>query len=143
MPTVVNAIGRFVLKSTKSGLNLEDMMEEFFLVDPITIANRKGTKDVRVRDHKLQVLFRVEVSWLMPQQELRTKYLGQILEHLRKISIWGSPNEMSTFLQEILTGNYANDQPDLLLSLYDELNQPVPNCLRALFSPSKLSDMSR
>ena len=142
--TVVTSIGQFVLANQNSSkFTLEEMMEEFFLVDPNTVGKRKGSKDVRIRCHKLQILFRMEVSRVMPQQELRNKYLDQILVHLRQISIWDSANEMFTFLQEILTNNYINDQPEVLLSVYEELNHPAPECLRALFSPSKMSDIFR
>ena len=113
-----------------SRYTLEEMMEEFFLVDPNTVGKRKGSKEVRIRDHKLQILFRMEVSWVMPAQELRKKYLDQILVHLRQISIWDSANEMFTFLQEILTNHYINDQPEVLLGVYEELNRPAPQCLQ-------------
>ena len=118
-------------------------MADYFLVDSNTIGKRKAPKEVRIRDHKLQILFRMEVLWLAPEQELRKSYLDEILVHLRQISIWDSPKEMLVFMQEILTSVYVNDQPEILLSIYEELNHPPPFSLRSLFSPSKLSEISR
>ena len=115
--TVVSQILSFLRNShkkskTKSS-SLEEMMNEYFLVDSNTVGKRKGSKDVRIRDHKLQILFRMEVSWLAPQQDLQKSYLEEILVHLRQISIWDSPNEMLSFMQEILAIIYVNDQPEV------------------------------
>ena len=140
--TVVGKILTFLRdcqgKNTKS--SLEEMMNEYFLVDSHTVGKRKGSKEVRIRDHKLQILFRMEVSWLAPQQDLQKSYLEEILVHLRQISIWDSPNEMISFMQEILAIIYVNDQPEVLHEIYEELNQPLPPNLRAVFSsPSKIT----
>ena len=115
--TVVSQILTFLRNShkkskTKSS-SLEEMMNEYFLVDSNTVGKRKGSKDVRIRDHKLQILFRMEVSWLAPQQDIQKSYLEEILVHLRQISIWDSPNEMLSFMQEILAIIYVNDQPEV------------------------------
>ena len=110
--TVVNTILKF-LKGQETTFSLEEMMNSYFLVDSNTVGKRKGAKEVRIRDHKLQILFRMEVSWLAPQQELQKSYLEEILVHLRQISIWDSPNEMLSFMQEILANVYVNDQPEV------------------------------
>jgi hypothetical protein len=76
-------------------------------------------------------------------QEDQKKYEKEMLEHLRQISFLDlGPKEMLTFLQEFITPFYVNRHPDLLLWLYEELNQPQPSSLRALFSPSKKSECS-
>ena len=59
----------------------------------------------------------MEVSWLAPQQDLQKSYLEEILVHLRQISIWDSPNEMLSFMQEILAIIYVNDQPEVDIKL--------------------------
>jgi hypothetical protein len=140
--TVVTLL-KFVKASKKLKTSLEDMMAEYFLVNPDTVTKRKGNKTVRIRDHKLQVLYRVEVHWLLASQERQTKLEDEILVHLRQISIWDTPNEMLTFLQEVITLIYINRQPELLCLIYEELNQPPPPGLSALFSPFKKSDSSR
>ena len=121
---------------------MEDMITEFFLVDPATVTKRKANKIVRTRDHKLQILFRIELHHVLANQELQKKIEDEMLVHLRQISIWDSPNEMLTFLQEIVTPFYIDTQPNLLCLLYEELNQPPPSSLSALFSPRK-SECSR
>lgn len=141
----INILVKFVRSSVKSGSSttLEQMMGEFFLVDTDTVTKRKGNKSVRIRDHKLQILFRMELHWLLASQEIQKQVEDDILVHLRRISIWDSPNEMMTFLQEFITPIYINRQPELLCLLYEELNQPPPSSLRALFSPFKRSECSR
>ena len=110
--TVVSQILTFLRRSHKKAI-LEEMMNKYFLVDAYTVSKRKGSDDVTARDHKLQILFRMEVSWLAPQQDLQKSYLEEILVHLRQISIWDSPNEMLSFMQEILAIIYVNDQPEV------------------------------
>lgn len=113
-----------------------------FLVDPGVVSKRRSNKSVRIRDHKLQVLLRIEFHFYLPNQERQRQIEEEMLAHLRQISIWDSPNEMLTFLQEILTPFYIQRQPELLCFLYEELNQPPPPGFSALFSPFKKSEMS-
>ena len=54
--TVVNTILKF-LKGQETTFSLEEMMNSYFLVDSNTVGKRKGAKEVRIRDHKLQILF--------------------------------------------------------------------------------------
>ena len=138
---VINVLLKFVQKTKSS--TLEDLLSEFFLVNPETISKRKANKVVRTRDHKLQILFRIELHWLLANQEYQKKIEDETLVHLRQISIWDSQDEMLMFLQEFVTTFYVNRQPELLCLLYEELNQPPPNSVRALFSPFKKSECSR
>ena len=115
--TVVSQILTFLRsshKKNKATSSLLEMMNEYFLVDSITVGKRKGSKDVRIRDHKLQILFRMEMSWLPKSYlELYCCDLDEILVHLRQISIWDSPHEMLSFMKEILAVIYVNDQPEV------------------------------
>ena len=139
---VVSALLKYIQKNKTS--KIEDLLSDFFLVDPTTVKKRKGIHEVQIRDHKLQILFRIELHWLLANQEDQKKYEKEMLEHLRQISFLDlGPKEMLTFLQEFITPFYVNRHPDLLLWLYEELNQPQPSSLRALFSPSKKSECSR
>lgn len=121
----------------KTECSFDDLISQNFLVDPCVVSKRKPNKNVRIRDHKLQVLFRIEFHFFLPNQERQQQVEEGMLAHLRQISIWDSPNEMLTFLQEIITHFYINRQPELLCFLYEELNQPPPPGLSALFSPFK------
>ncbi|XP_071747581.1 uncharacterized protein [Lepeophtheirus salmonis] len=124
--------------------NLVNLVADNFLVDPLSISRRKTSLKMpkRLRDHKLQVLYRMELHWLLPSADDQEKFENEILIHLRQISIWGSPEDMVTFLNEVLTPVYIDRQPELLCSLYDELNQPKADALRGIFSPSAKSDCS-
>ena len=124
--------------------SIEEMMYENFLIDPKKVANRKSNKAVRVRDHKLQILFRLEVHRVMTSQDGKKKIEKEMLDHLRPISdFWDLPNTMLTFLQEIVTTEATVErQSDLLYYLYSELDQPLPDALSVLFSPSKKSEAS-
>ena len=137
---VISKILHYV-KKTKSS-TLEDMVMTNFLIDPSVVTKRKSIKAVRIRDHKLQVLLRIELHWLLAKQDDQKKIEEEMLVHLRQISIWDSPTEMLTFLQEVITTYYINRQPELLCFLYEELNQPPPPGLSALFSPFKRSEAS-
>ena len=126
--------------------SVEDVIGENFFVDTSTIGQRKTSLLTanRVRDHKLQVLYRMEIHWLLASQEKQREVEADILAHLRQISIWEeSPEQMAKFMNECVTRNYINHSSDLLCLLFDELQQPMPPQLRAtIFSPSK-SETSR
>ena len=86
----------------------------------------------------------MEVHWLLASQDKQKQVEGDILAHLRQISIWEeSPEMMTKFMHDCVTRNYMNHSSDLLCLLFEELQQPLPPQLRAtLFSPSK-SETSR
>lgn len=117
--------------------SIEDVIRLNFLVGPIQVGQRKTsqTSDGRIRDHKLQALYRVELHrWSVNSKDVLEE---EILIHLRQISIWESPRVMFQFLTECLTPTYLRDQPDLLCQIYDELNIERHESLPQLFSPSK------
>ena len=103
--------------------NIEDVIEDNFLVDTQTIGSRKTSLVTanRVRDHKLQVLYRMEIHWLLASQEKQRRIESGILAHLRQVSIWetetSGPEEMAKFMNECVTRNYINHSSDLLVSL--------------------------
>ena len=98
------------------------MIEDNFLVDSQTIGTRKTSLVTanRVRDHKLQVLYRMEIHWLLASQEKQRRIESGILAHLRQVSIWemetSGPEEMAKFMNECVTRNYINHSSDLLVS---------------------------
>ena len=114
--TVVSQILTFLRsshKKNKATSSLLEMMNEF-VVNSTFLGKREGSKDVRIRYHKLQILFRMEMSWLPKSYlELYCCDLDEILVHLRQISIWDSPHEMLSFMKEILAVIYVNDQPEV------------------------------
>ncbi|TRY63892.1 hypothetical protein TCAL_00389 [Tigriopus californicus] len=117
--------------------SVEDVTRLNFLVGPIQVGQRKTsqTSDGRIRDHKLQALYRIELHrWSVSNRDILEE---EILIHLRQISIWESPKVMFRFLTDCLTPTYLRDQPDLLCQIYDELNIERHESLPQLFSPSK------
>ena len=127
---------------------VEDILSGCFLLSPADMQNSSFRTKLweqfggsRVRDHKLQVLYRVDVHWILSSQKIQNQIEDEILDHLRKIQLWGSINEMVSFLNDVLTPNYIDKSSDLLTFLYDEQSQKRPKELEMLFSPAK-SDIS-
>ena len=69
-------------------------------------------------------------------REKAEEYEGCILLHLRQISLYDSPQRMLAFMETVLLESYLDRQPDLLSTIYDELDQDRPPQLRQLFSPT-------
>ncbi len=126
-------------RAASAGQNFEELVMRNFLIDTSVVSKRRANKAVRTRDHKLQVLFRIEFHFFLANQAKQADVEEGMLAHLRQISIWDSANEMLTFLQEIIVGFYISRQPELLCYLYEELDQPPPPGLSELFSPFKRS----
>ena len=91
--------------------SVEDILNENFLLDPSAMQEsasssvRKQLWDnegARIRDHKLQVLYRVDVHWILSSQEKQNEIEKEILVHLRQIQLWDSVSAMALFLNNIL-----------------------------------------
>ena len=109
--TVVSQILTFLRRSHKKAI-LEEMMNKYFLVDASTVSKRKGSDDVTARDHKLQILFRMELLCLAPLQDRKKSYLEEIMLHQFFLD-----EEIYSFLQEILANFYVNEQPEVDIKL--------------------------
>ena len=70
------------------------------------------------------------------------EFEDEILQHLRQISLYGSPQQLTQFLQEVMVEFYICRQPELLCTVFDELDQERPAALQALFSPARSDDTS-
>ena len=84
---------------------------------------------LRVTQHKVQVLLRAEVHWLLASQAKQQHYEDSMLAHLRQISLHGGNTVMTEFLSIVLTDCYVDRQPELISLLYDELDLWRPNLL--------------
>lgn len=116
---------------------VEELIEEHFAVDVDVINNRRTSADEKIRDFKLQSLYRMEVHWLLASRQKQAKFEADLLSHLRQISFKQSPSEMQGFLQECVLPVYVDRQPELLCALFDELNLSRPAELVSVFSPAK------
>lgn len=128
----------------RSKRSLEGVIRSNFLVDPAVIETRRtshqGKKLVGhkvARDHKLQVLYRMEVYWLLGNKEDEEECEQEMLQHLRQISIRHAPDEMHRFLDDTMSPSYFERQPEVLCLIYDGLNLARPQILTDLFSPQK------
>lgn len=121
--------------------SFESVLEKLFLASPEVIASRKyrGNPRGKITDNKLQVLYLIEAHWFLACQTKQSEYVNKMLLHLRKISIWDCPSEMTTFLHKVVMPNHLDRQPDIMCTLFDELNVTKPDELQTLFSPSKAS----
>ena len=125
---------------------VEDILKEKFLLSPSDMQNSNYRKkiwslvsdeSIRIRDHKLQVLYRVDLHWILSNQKAQQDIELEILLHLRQIALWLSNSGMVSFLNDVLTPNYIQRSPDLLTMLYEEQGQKRPKELELLFSPTK------
>ena len=125
---------------------VEDILKEKFLLSPSDMQNSNFRKQIwglvpdeaiRIRDHKLQVLYRVDLHWILSNQKAQQDIEREILQHLRQMALWSSNSEMVSFLNDVLTPNYIQRSPDLLTMLYEEQGQKRPKELELLFSPTK------
>ena len=130
----------------KNNSCVEDILKEKFLLSPSDMQNSNCRKKIwglvpdetiRIRDHKLQVLYRVDLHWILSNQKAQQDIEREILLHLRQIALWLSNAGMVSFLNDVLTPNYIQRSPDLLTMLYEEQGQKRPKELELLFSPTK------
>ena len=117
--------------------SLEEVVTPKLLLDVSTVAKLYSNNPrLRVAQHKVQVLLRVEVHWLLGNPSRQEQYEDGILTHIRQISLHGGNNVMREFLSLVLTECYIDRQPELLSLLYDELDQERPRQLAMLLSSS-------
>eukprot|EP00092_Neocalanus_flemingeri_P011686 GFUD01012596.1.p1 GENE.GFUD01012596.1~~GFUD01012596.1.p1 ORF type:complete len:2173 (+),score=594.82 GFUD01012596.1:2-6520(+) len=117
--------------------SLEEVVTSKLLLEVPTVAKLfSQDPKLRVAQHKVQVLLRAEVHWLLASQAKQQQYEDSILAHLRQISLHGGNAVMTGFLSIVLMECYVDRQPELLSLLYDELDQERPRQLAMLFSPS-------
>jgi len=136
----VRTLLRHLEGTGKEKTRVESLIEENFLVPPEVIAHRRTNAAQKLKDYKLQVLYRAELHWLLANQEKKHSYETEILDHLRKIlTLEGTSTGLQIFLQDVVVSSHAHTQPDLLCLLYDELRLPKPKDLVVLFSPAKFS----
>ena len=113
--------------------SLEEVVTTKLLLDVSTVARLYSSDPkMRVAQHKVQVLLRAEVHWLLANQIMQEQYEDSMLTHIRQISLHGGHNLMRKFLSLVLTECYIDRQPELLLLLYDELDQEPPRQLTML-----------
>jgi len=133
----VRTLLRRLEKTGESKMRVESLMEENFLVEPDVIEGRRTTTAQKVRDLKLQILYRAEVHWLLATRQKQRQYEAEILNHLRKLLTSKGSQALQTFLRDVMMPAYVQTQPDLLCSLYDELSLSKPKELALFFSPAK------
>ena len=117
--------------------SLEEVVTSKLLLDVSTVSKLSSANPtLRVAQHKVEVLLRIEVHWLLANQSKQEQYENSILTHLRQISLHGGNIVMTEFLSVILTECYADRQPELLSFLYNELDQEQPRQLAMMFNPA-------
>ena len=120
-----------------SKMGLEDLVTSRLLLDVPAVAQKHdNAPDSRVAMHKLQVLLRAEVHWLLASKEKTQEYEDSMLAHLRQVALHGSNPAMLEFLGTTITECYVDRQPELLLVLHDELDLERPAQLAMLISPT-------
>ena len=118
-----------------SKMGLEDLITSRLLLDVPEVA-KKHVNTARVAMHKLQVLLRAEVHWLLASKEKTEKYEESMLAHLRQVALHSSNPVMLEFVGVTITECYVDRQPELLMVLHDELDLERPSQLAMLLSPT-------
>ena len=80
----------------------------------------------------MQVLFRLELHWLLARQDDQKKIEEEMLVHLRQISIWDSPNQMLTFLQ--VTMLPENFQPGIFRGFFLQFHSSIIQLKKRTFN---------
>ena len=84
------------------------------LLDVSTVAKLFSTDPkLRVAQHKVQVLLRAEVHWLLANQSKQEQYEDSMLTYIRQISLHGGNNTMTAFLSLVLTECCIDRQPEM------------------------------
>ena len=83
---------------------LEKVVTSQLLLEVNTVATLfRADPKLRVTQHKVQVLLRAEVHWLLASQAKQQHYEDSMLAHLRQISLHGGNTVMTEFLSIVLT----------------------------------------
>jgi len=83
---------------------LEEVVTSQLLLEVNTVATLfRADPKLRVTQHKVQLLLRVEVHWLLASQAKLQHYEDSMLAHLRQISLHGGNTVMTEFLSIVLT----------------------------------------
>ena len=124
-------------KKGVSKVSLEELVTSRLLLDVPGVARRQeGRPSSRVRSHKVQILLRAEVHWLLASKERQGEYEDAMLAHLRQVALHDSNPAMLEFLGTCFTECYLDRQPELLCTIFEELDLERPRQLAALFSPT-------
>ncbi|XP_045594124.2 treslin [Procambarus clarkii] len=108
----------------------------------------KGSPDTHLWHYKLQTLLHLELLWVLGcssssqigddeeeesrSSSIREYHVEEVMKMLRAISLRHNPTTMATFLQDTILDNYVETMGEVLVEIYEELNQPLPEPLRVL-----------
>ncbi|XP_063610074.1 treslin-like [Penaeus indicus] len=109
--------------------------------------NNEHPPESHLHHYKLQTLLHLELLWVlgysssgqMEDEEeesrgssIREHHVEEAVKMLRAISLRHNPTTMATFLQETVLENYVGTLGEVLVEIYEELNQPLPGPLKIL-----------
>lgn len=134
------------------GTNMESGLRK--VLDNGVLQNFKQINEIhsglsKLRQYKLQSLLNLELLWILGYSssskteddsseatnhsaEVREELVEAAIKMLRSIMLHYNPNAMATFLQETITENYCETLGEVLVEIYEELNQPLPENLAIL-----------
>ena len=122
--------------------SLEEVVTSKLLLEVSSVGklfSAESDQKLKLAQHKVQILLRIEVHWLLENEAKQEQYKASMLTHLKQISFHGGNNVMTEFLSNVLSECYIDRQPELLSFLYDKLNQEQPCQPAMLFSQAGLS----
>jgi len=103
----------------------------------------------KLRQYKIQSLLNLELLWVLGyssssktedessegnnhSESVRDELVEAAIKMLRAIMMHYNPSAMAVFLQETITENYCETLGEVLVEIYEELNQPLPENLAIL-----------
>ncbi|XP_057381286.1 uncharacterized protein LOC130703854 [Daphnia carinata] len=106
-----------------------EIIQQNLLKKPGTV-NRTTPKDSKVIEFKFQIMLRLELCWVVPSLIGEEEdMLQETVSLFQMLAIHSNPQIISTFFQDALIHSFENMLPEFLVSLGEELNQPIPSNL--------------
>ncbi|XP_067666832.1 treslin-like [Haliotis asinina] len=101
-------------------------------------------KTMKITEYKLQTLLLLEIesAVLSAEDSHIEKCVDEVVNLLRTLSFITDPGFVPKFLNDVIVTSYSATLPRLLVSVYDELMQPLPDSLAMFASPNKSADSS-
>ncbi|XP_046354739.2 uncharacterized protein LOC124134113 [Haliotis rufescens] len=101
-------------------------------------------KSMKMTEYKLQTLLLLEMesAVLSADDSHIEKRVDEVVNILRTLSFIEEPGFVPKFLNNVILTSYSATLPRLLVSVYDELMQPLPDSLAMFASPNKSADSS-
>ncbi|XP_041369204.1 treslin-like [Gigantopelta aegis] len=130
--------------------SLMDLFGKYILLSAAILRNKykenmsSGDKNNKITEFQLQILLRLELECaVLDTDSNRTEQVvEEVVALLRSLSFITDSGFVPAFLNKDLLTSYRSTLPKLLVSIYDELMQPLPDILAGFGSPESSLNLS-